>query len=201
MPNAPDSATVTQILHALQDGEEEALSALFPLVYDELHAQARKQRNRWQGHFTVNTTALVHEAYLKLVDQDAVGWNNRAHFFGVAAKAMRHILVDYARRMQRQKRGGDVQRVSLDGLEQLLAAEGTDFEARADDMAALGMALERLASTNERQARVVECRFFGGMTIPDTADALGISPATVKRDWVVAQAWLYREITKGEALS
>jgi len=191
----PDPATVTRLLHALSDGDTDALNALFPLVYETLRAQAQQQRRRWQGQMTLNTTALVHEAYLKLTDQTHASWQNRAHFCGVAAKAMRHILIDYARRSRRKKRGGDRQKVSLEMAQEALAIHDVlDLEDRADTLLVLDEALSRLGRINERQARVVECRFFAGMTIDDTAEALAISPSTVKRDWMLAQAWLYREI-------
>lgn len=192
----PDQATVTHLLDAIRAGNHEALNALFPLVYQELHAQAQAQRRRWHGNHTVNTTALVHEAYLKLVDQTQIPWQSRAHFFGVAARAMRHILIDYAKRSRRKKRGGDAHKIPFDAVEGAVAAPDIplDLGDRADAFVALDEALQRLARISERQCRVVECRFFGGMTIPDTAAALGISPATTKRDWVLAQAWLYREL-------
>jgi RNA polymerase sigma factor (TIGR02999 family) len=192
----PDHATVTHLLDAARAGNHEALQALFPLVYQELHAQARAQRQRWHGNHTLNTTALVHEAYLKLVDQTRISWQSRAHFFGVAARAMRHILIDYARRSSRRKRGGDAPKIPFDAVEGTVAAPDLplDLDDRADAFVALDEALQRLTRISERQGRVVECRFFGGMTIPDTAAALGISPATTKRDWVLAQAWLYREL-------
>lgn len=190
------SSDVTQLLQAVQDGDQEAVNLLFPLIYDELHAQAQRQRRQWQGHYTLNTTALVHEAYLKLLDGDDPAYASRAHFLSVAAKAMRHILIDYARQMQRQKRGGDVQKMSLEQLGYDLgrATGSIDLGEKADEIVALGEALQDLQGQNPRQAQVVECRYFGGMTIPDTAEALGISPATVKRDWVHAQAWLYRAL-------
>ncbi len=186
---------VTQLLEAIDEGNQEAWNALFPLVYNELRAQAQHQRRRWHGDYTLNTTALVHEAYLKLVDQTHAGWNSRAHFLGVAAKAMRHILIDYAKQQQRQKRGGDQQRVDLDPIQQAAAQTyGPLSLEQAEEVLHLNTALQRLTQINERQGRVVECRFFGGMTIPDTAEALGISPATVKRDWLLAQTWLYHHL-------
>lgn len=193
-----DPATVSILLDAVRDGRDGALNELLPLVYDQLYVQARHHRRQWQGNMTVNTTALVHEAYLKLVDQTQMQWDSRAHFMAVASKAMRHILIDYAKHSQRKKRGGDVQKVSLDVLHADPAANMDHLfpglEARADELLALEGALEHLARLSERQCQVVECRFFGGMTIHETAQALDISPATVKRDWLLAQAWLYREI-------
>ncbi|MFB3131409.1 MAG: sigma-70 family RNA polymerase sigma factor [Rhodothermales bacterium] len=191
-----DQATVTRLLDAIRAGNHDALNALFPLVYQEMRAQAQAQRRRWHGNHTVNTTALVHEAYLKLIDQTQIRWNSRAHFLGVAAKAMRHILIDYARQRQRKKRGGGQPHVPFDDVEGRLADPGAFSlsEERATALVALDAALERLHGLNERQSRIVECRFFGGMTIPDTTEFLGLSPATVKRDWRLAQTWLYREM-------
>ena len=177
-------ASVTQLLDELSPDDPEVAEDLLPLIYDRLHRLARQQRRGWQSE-TMNTTALVHEAYIKLVDQKDPGWENRAHFFGVAAKAMRHILVDYARRKNAQKRGGDQERVPL-----TVASPST--EQRATDVLSLDRALRRLEEISPRQGRVVECRFFAGMTIDETATALGISPSTVGRDWTAARAWLYR---------
>lgn len=189
------SADITRLLQAVRRGERQALDDLFPLVYEELRALARGQRSRWHGDLTMNATALVHEAYLKLVDQDAIASESRGHFFAVAAKAMRHILCNYARDRQRLKRGGGAEHVAMaDGLE----APRVDLsEASADELAALDSALQRLEQSDERQSRIVECRFFGGMSIDETAAALGLSPATVKRDWALARAWLYREVQQG----
>ena len=188
--------TVTRLLVGVQEGREGALDALFPLVYEELRALARQQRRRWQGDYTLNTTALVHEAYLRLVDQTRVSWESRAHFLGVAARAMRHLLIDYARRRQAQKRGGDAPRVSFD--EEVMPPDELAFvdEKQTDVLVALDDALKRLEQTDARRSRVVECRFFGRMTIDDTAAALGVSRNTVKRDWTHAQVWLYRELRR-----
>jgi len=191
-----DQATVTRLLDAIRAGDHDALNALFPLVYQEMRVQAQAQRRRWHGNHTVNTTALVHEAYLKLIDRTQIRWNSRAHFLGVAAKAMRHILIDYARQRQRKKRGGGQPHVPFVDVEGQVADPGAFSlsEERATALVALDAALERLQGLNERQSRIVECRFFGGMTIPDTTEFLGLSPATVKRDWRLAQTWLYREM-------
>jgi RNA polymerase sigma factor (TIGR02999 family) len=156
---------------------------------------ARRQRRRVGGYQTVNTTALVHEAYLKLLpgDDDSVGWENRLHFFRVAARAMRQILIDYARRRQAQKRGGDVEKVSLDQhafLREMIALNGN----RADMLVALDEALNELEQLEARQSRVVECRFFGGLTIAETAEALDVSTATVNRDWAIARTWLFTRV-------
>ena len=192
------TATVTHLLEAIRDGDRAALNDLFPLVYEELYAQAHRQRRRWHGDHTVNTTALVHEAYLKLVDQTQIRWNSRTHFLGVAAKAMRHILIDYARQRKRVKRGGGQPHVPFDDVAGRLGESGAFSlsEEKATALVALDATLARLQGLNERQSQIVECRFFGGMTIADTAAFLGLSPATVKRDWRLAQAWLYREMMK-----
>ncbi len=183
------------MLEALQGGNRTVVGELFPLVYEELLAQAHRQRARWHGDHTLNTTALVHEAYLKLVDQTQGAWASRAHFLGVAAKAMRHILIDHAKARRAERRGGDVLKLSLDELKAALASV-LPQEEPPEALLALDEALQRLEQENAREAQVVECRFFGGMTVRETAAALGVSPTTVKRDWVMAQAWLYREIQR-----
>ncbi|HEY8164098.1 MAG TPA: sigma-70 family RNA polymerase sigma factor [Gemmatimonadaceae bacterium] len=189
----PTKETITGLLLAAEHGDHAALEAVFPLVYRELHSLARRQRQAWHGNPTLNTTALVHEAYLKLVDKDRIGATSRAHFLAIASKAMRHILCNYARDRSRKKRGGEVQQVSLGEIDDALKQPAFSDEA-ADTLAALGQALERLEQIDKRQSQVVECRFFAGLTVEDTAAALNISPATVKRDWMLARAWLYREI-------
>lgn len=188
-------ATVTRLLGELQDGSRDALDLLFSVVYDELLVIAHRQRQRWRGDYTVGTTALVHEAYLKLVEQDGVDARNRAHFFALASKAMRHILCNYARGRRTHKRGGGLERVTLsdDDVAQPTAAFADDD---AERLLALDAALRHLEQLDDRRAKVVECRFFGGMTVEDTAQALGVSPRTVKRDWAAAQEWLYREINE-----
>ncbi len=184
------SQAITGILRDWSDGNQEALDALLPLVYDELHRQAanflRKERS---GH-TLQTTALIHETYLKLIDQREVSWQNRAHFFGIAAQTMRRILVDYAKARHRKKRGGAEENLPL--KETLIAVSGE----RSVDLVNLDEALKRLAKLDERQAKIVELRYFGGLSIEETAEFLRISTATVKSDWRTARAWLYREITK-----
>jgi RNA polymerase sigma factor (TIGR02999 family) len=183
----------TRRMARIRSGDAAAVDELFALVYDELRGLARAQRRRWEGDHTLNTTVLVHEAYLRLVDQTSPEWRDRAHFMAVAARAMRHVLIDYARQRQAQKRGGKSERLSLDEIESSLA--GADpSEARDEALLALDASLERLARESERQSRIVECRFFGGMTIEETAEAVGVSPATVKRAWTAAQAWLYRDL-------
>ena len=189
----PGAATITGLLQAAQRGDRGALDALFPLVYAELTTLAHRQRQRWHGDMTLNTTAVVHEAYLKLADQKQLPAESRAHFFAVAAKAMRHILCNHARDRSRQKRGGDVPHVSLEPAHEAVAHIQLSDE-QTNKLAALDDALERLERVAERQARIVECRFFGGMSVDDTASALGISPRTVKRDWSFAQAWLRRDM-------
>lgn len=172
------------------------MDELFELVYDKLHDLARRQRRRWQGDETLNTTALLHEAYLRLVDQSSPQWENRSHFLAVASTAMRQILVDYARRKRAAKRGGGRQPVSLHEIEASLRRGEDPSEVGSEALIALEESLRRLERVEPRQSRIVECRFFGGMTIRDTARALGISPATVKRGWSMAQAWLYRDLER-----
>jgi RNA polymerase sigma factor (TIGR02999 family) len=186
--------SVSQLLDALRAGDRGAYEQLFPLVYADLHRLAGNQRRRWEGDDTLNTTALLHEAYLRLVDQSAPRWVNRPHFMAVAATAMRQILLDYAKRRRAAKRDGARDYVPLHELEEVLSAHGDAAAALPEALIALDAALVRLEQQNPRQRSIVECRFFGGMTIEDTAEALGLSPATVKRDWAMAQAWLYREL-------
>ncbi|HMF87443.1 MAG TPA: ECF-type sigma factor [Gemmatimonadaceae bacterium] len=191
-----DTATpedVTALLLAAERGDRSALEACFPLVYDELRVIARRQRRAWHGNPTLNTTALLHEAYLKLVDQGRLGAKTRAHFFAIASTAMRHILCNYARDRTRQKRGGELEQVSLRDIDDVAAQPALSDEG-ADVLAALGEALERLEKLDKRQSQVVECRFFAALNVEDTALALNISPATVKRDWSFARAWLLREM-------
>lgn len=187
---------IDRLLQRLRAGERGAFDELFPLVYDELRRVAGQQRRRWEGDDSMNTTALVHEAYLRLADRSEHGWQNQPHFLAVAAKAMRQILIDYAKRRQTAKRGGGLRRVPFERIEAALAG-GAPVDAGDDALLALNDALQRLEAHDPRQSRIVECRFFGGMAIEDTAAALGVSPATVKRGWAMAQAWLYRELTRG----
>jgi RNA polymerase sigma factor (TIGR02999 family) len=185
---AMDSAKVTQLLLDLTGGNRSAVDELMPLVYQELKRIAGGQlRNERPGH-TLQATALVHEAYLKLVDQRAVSWQNRAHFFGVAAQVMRRILLDHAKGKQRDKRGGKLQHTVLD--EGLVVSED-----RSSDLVLIDEALTRLEKLDPRQAKVVELRFFGGLSVEETAEAMGISAPTVKREWAMARAWLYRELS------
>jgi len=178
---------ITARLRAAEQGDRAAMDEVFAAVYDELHRRARAQRRRWSGDDTLDTTALVHEAYLKLVDQSQAQWNDRAHFLAVASRAMRHILVNYAEQRRAAKRGGGAPVVPLDDANPV-------GEEVAEEILALHEAVRRLAEVNQRQAQVVEARFFAGLPIDETAAALGISPATVKRDWKLATAWLHREI-------
>ena len=178
---------VTQLLLDWGDGNQEALDDLMPMVYEELRLMAHRQlRGERAGH-TLNTTALVHEAYFKLVDQNRVEWQNRAHFFGIAAQAMRRILLMYARARHRQKRGGGQEPLPLEEAIVLT-------DARAEALIDLDDALARLEHIDERLVRLVECRYFGGLTIEETAQALDLSPATIKREWRAARAWLHRAL-------
>lgn len=180
---------VTDLLLAWRQGDQASLEKLTPLVYQELHRQAQRyMEGEREGH-TLQVTALVHEAYLRLIDAPQMNWQNRAHFFAVSAQLMRHILVDFARARHNLKRGGSLKRVSLD--EALFIAE----EQRTD-LVALDEALSNLASMEERKARVVELRFFGGLSIEETAEVLKVSSDTVMRDWRLAKLWLLREISK-----
>jgi RNA polymerase sigma factor (TIGR02999 family) len=185
-----NSQNITRMLKDWSGGDREALDKLLPFVYDELHRQASRCLRRERSDHTLQTTALIHEAYLKLIDQREVEWQNRAHFFAVAAQAMRRILVDYARARKREKRGGDDVKFQLDEAIQTPAKE------KGIDLVALDEALTRLAEFDGRQARVVELRYFSGMTEEETAEVLGTSPATVRRDWNMAKAWLRYQLTK-----
>lgn len=189
----PTGTTVTRLLEQAQRGYRAALDQLFPLVYRELRAIAHGHRQRWHGDETLGTTALVNEAYLKLVGQQRLGARSRAHFLRIAARAMRHILSNYAEARGRLKRGGRMQKLPLDLLD--VAPEPPDLsDGQVELLAALEVALRKLDETNTRLSRVVECRFFAGMSIADTAKVLDMSPATVKRDWLLARAWLCREL-------
>lgn len=183
----PHPVQITTVLEAVRSGDHKAVDQLFDAVYDELQRIAHRQRLRWEGDETLNTTALVHEAYLKLVQQQEADWKDRAHFYAVAATAMRHILINYAKRRVAAKRGGGVAHTSIDD------ANPVAPEA-AEDLLALGAALDSLGEMDPRQSRVVECRFFAGLNIPETAEALGVSTSTVERDWAVARAWLRRAL-------
>jgi RNA polymerase sigma factor (TIGR02999 family) len=186
-PKAPE---ITRMLLECSNGKREAWDNLLPLVYDELHRQAsRYLRRERQGH-TLQTTALINEAYLRLIDQRNVNWESRTHFFAIAAQAMRRILVDYARTTHRKKRGGSDIKVPLEEA-LLVAADETQV-----DLIALDEALNKLAERDKQQARVVELRYFSGLSLDETAEAMHISRATVASDWSMAKVWLYRELTK-----
>jgi RNA polymerase sigma-70 factor (ECF subfamily) len=186
MPQAPQN--VTQLLVDWSSGNKEALDRLVPIVYDELRRQASRYLRRERVGHTLQTTALINEAYLKLVDQKNVHWQNRAHFFGIAAQLMRRILVDYARARKRAKRGGSDIRVSLE--QAMTMSKPQDL-----DIVALDEALGRLVEIDPQQSRIVELRFFSGLNVEETAEVMGISPATIKREWRIAKAWLHREIS------
>jgi RNA polymerase sigma factor (TIGR02999 family) len=182
---SPASQNVTEMLVAWGRGDEAARDALIPLVYDQLRRIARHHlRGERAGH-TLQTSELINEAYLKLVEQ-SVSWQNRAHFFGISARLMRQVLVDYARAKQRLKRGGDQQQISLTDVE--------DAPKQVADLLALNTALETLAEVDEQKSRIVELRFFGGLTIEETAEVMGISTPTVERGWRAARAWLQTEL-------
>lgn len=187
-------AQITHLLRDWQRGNPEALDRLVPLVYDELHLLASRQAAREWRHDRPQTTLIVNEAYLKLFGQRNVDWQNRGQFFALAAQLMRRILVDHARRQRRQKRGGGAGAVELD--EFVPAPEGPVDNVNAID---LDRALARLEEFDPDQARIVEMRFFGGLTVEETAAALGISPATVKREWALAKGWLHRELSANAA--
>jgi RNA polymerase sigma factor (TIGR02999 family) len=185
-----NEANVTQLLKEWSAGEARALDELMPLVYDELRRQAARFVRKERAGHTLQTTALIHEAYLKLIDQRNVEWQNRAHFFAIAATAMRRILVDYARERNREKRGGALENLPLDEALQISANE------KSVDLVALDEALTRLAELDQRQARIVELRYFSGLDNDETAAVLGVSNATVRRDWSFAKAWLRQEMMK-----
>ncbi len=186
----PSPSNVTQLLHDWSDGDREALDKLIPVVYEELRRQAARYLQRERPGHTLQTTALIHEAYLRLIDQKNVQWQNRAHFFGIAAQMMRRILVDHARGRQAAKRGGSDIKLPLE--EGMIVSEGKEV-----DLVALDEALDRLTVIDPQQSRVVELRFFSGLSVEETAEVLGVSPRTVKRDWNVAKAWMRREISEG----
>jgi RNA polymerase sigma factor (TIGR02999 family) len=185
MTPSPDQ--ITRLLKNWGNGDQAARDQLMPLVYEELRRMAHQHMRKERPGHTLQTSALVHEAFVRLVDQTDVQWQNRAHFFGIAAQMMRRILVDHARSRQFAKRGGDVRRVSLDEVA-IVSAE------RAADVVALDDALNSLAAVDQRKSQVVELRFFGGLSIEETATVLAVSPGTVMRDWTLAKAWLRREM-------
>jgi RNA polymerase sigma factor (TIGR02999 family) len=182
-----DRQSITDLLLQLRAGDPEALNRLFPLVYAQLRLIAHRQLQAERPGHTLGTTGLVHETYLRLVDQTRVEWRDRGHFFALAARAMRRILVDYARRYRALRRGGGLQPLALD-------EDDTAVAERGETLLALDEALERLAAVNGRLCQVVECRYFGGLTEEETAEALGVTSRTVQRDWAKARGWLYLEL-------
>jgi RNA polymerase sigma factor (TIGR02999 family) len=186
----PPRREVTAILAAMRSGEAGAMEELIPVVYDELRRLAGAYLRRERAGHTLEPTALVHEAYLRLAGGADPGWRDRPHFLRCAAQVMRHVLVDSALSRKSQKRGGGRERVPFEAIT-------VAFEDRAIDLVALDEALKKLAAFDEQKSRVVELRFFGGLSIPETAEALAISHATVEREWKVARAWLHREIAGG----
>ena len=188
MASSSETARITQLLIEWNEGRREALEDLLPLVYGELRRLAARRLRNERGDHTLQPTALVHEAYVRLVDQRRVRWQNRAHFYGIAAQIMRRILVDHARAQRTDKRGAGWQRVTLvDGKTPTLSA---DIEVLA-----LDEALRRLAAFDPQQERIVELRYFGGLTIDEAAEVIGISTATVKREWAIAKAWLRAQLS------
>jgi RNA polymerase sigma factor (TIGR02999 family) len=187
-PNADSGPT--ELLRAWSQGDQSALDRLVPLLYEELHRLARRHMRQERPDHTLQATSLVNEAYLRLIDVDRVEWRDRAHFLAVAAQMMRRILVDFARNRQRQKRGGGAVHVSLDDVPEL--PDSSDL-----DLVAINGALGALATFDSRMSQVVELRFFGGLTVAETADVLNISPETVMRDWKTAKVWLIRELRRG----
>src|SRR5437588_6147845 len=188
---AQNSHEVTQLLLQWSNGDKAALDKLMPLIYDELRRLARHYMSRERPGNTLQTTALVNEAYLRLINRKHVHWQNHAHFFAIAAQLMRSILVDHARSHAYAKRGGGARKIALDDA---MAVS----QQRAADVVALDDALKRLAEIDPRQSRIVEMKFFGGLTIEETGEVLGLSPATIKREWSTAKAWLYHELNRNE---
>ena len=183
---------ITQLLQAASAGDRQASDALFESVYRELRVIAKAQRRRWAGHETLNTTALINEAYVRLASTELSSYRDRSHFFATASKAMRQVLINYAERLATAKRGSNALRVTLP---ELASNNDTTF----DDLILINKLLEELEVKNERHCRLFECRVFGGMTIEETAAALDVSPATVKRDWTLLSAWVYREMQQERA--
>ncbi len=187
-----ETERITQLLQAHASGDRNALNRLVPLVYDEMQRLAHKRLLAERPGHTLCTTELVHEAYLKLLDFNRINWNNRKHFYAIASQIMRNILVDYAVKQRAQKRGGKRKRVTLGESD---AATDTNLH----DILSIHQALQKLEKVDERQVRIVECRFFGGLNIEETAATLGVSEPTVYRDWKMARAWLNRELSEPEA--
>ena len=187
----PPRTDATELLVAWSNGDESAFDKLVPLVYQELRALAKRYMRRERPDHTLQATALVNEAYTRLIDVNRIQWQNRTHFLAVAAQTMRRILVEFARQRHRQKRGGDAMRVTIDDAIDI----AQDSSA---DLVALNDALSALATFDPRMSQIVELRFFGGLTVQETADVLNVSPETVMRDWKTAKAWLLREIRRGQ---
>lgn len=183
-----EQADITQMLIELTDGNKEVVNEILPLIYTELRKLAGSYLRRERGSHTLQPTALVHEAYMKLIDQDQIKWQNRAHFFGIAAQIMRRILLDYARRHKAEKRGGTNENVSLE--ENFIIIQGE----KSAELLALDEALENLAKIDEMKAKIVELRYFGGLSVEETAEVLGVSAITIKRHWRMAKAWLYGQL-------
>jgi RNA polymerase sigma factor (TIGR02999 family) len=190
MPLHSPTDDVTELLRAWTNGDASALDRLVPLVYQELHSLARRYMRQERADHTLQATSLINEAYLRLIDVNRIQWQSRAHFIAVAAQTMRRILVEFARRRHRHKRGGDVVLVALDESHDIGRDKGADLVALSD-------ALTALASFDARMGQVVELRFFGGLSVEETADVLHVSPETVMRDWKTAKAWLLRELSQG----
>ena len=188
-----ESTNITRLLKAATAGDQESSDALFKAVYAHLRAIAKSNRRRWSGNHTLNTTALINEAYIRLADGELASYSDRAHFFATASKAMRQILINYAERLAAAKRGANPVKVTL-----------TDFaaadESTFDDLLHINEVLQELEDSNPRHCKLFECRVFGGMTIEETANALDISPATVKRDWSLLNAWVFREMRRMQGL-
>jgi RNA polymerase sigma factor (TIGR02999 family) len=184
-----DGHDFTELLRAHTSGDEAALDRLFPMVYDELRRMARGRMRHERADHTLGATELVHEAFFRLVRLDRIDWRGRAHFLAIASQAMRNVLLDHAEHRGAQKRGGGVQAVTLERLE-------VADDMPTDEVIALCEALQRLEELEPRQARVVECRYFGGLSLDETADALGVSAATVSRDWTIARAWLHAQLAE-----
>jgi RNA polymerase sigma factor (TIGR02999 family) len=184
----PPRSDATDLLVAWSNGDESAFDKLVPLVYQELRALAQRYMRHERADHTLQATALVNEAYVRLIDVNRIQWQNRSHFLAVAAQTMRRILVEFARQRHRQKRGGDVMRVTIDNAEDIGQEKGNDLIALSD-------ALSALETFDPRMSQVVELRFFGGLTVEETADVLSVSPETVMRDWRTAKAWLLRELS------
>jgi RNA polymerase sigma factor (TIGR02999 family) len=191
---SPNAVEVTRLLSRAQSGDAKATNDLFPFVYDELRELAGRFLAGERAGHTLQPTALVNEAYMRLVGPGGTQWENRAHFFGAAAQAIRRILTDHARAKQSLKRGGSAKRVGLDDISDVVPEQGVRIDEDGPDFVAIDRALEKLAKIDEGKAKVVELRFFAGLTVDQTAAALGVSPSTVARDWQFARLWLHREL-------